>query len=70
MTESTTIVAFDQHADSVVAAVLRPGERVPAVRRYRRTCRGSGALLTNWSSGGACIATTRRGPAALRSSGF
>jgi transposase len=31
MFESTTIVAFDQHAASVVAAVLLPGERVPAL---------------------------------------
>ena len=31
MTESTPIVAFDQHAGSVVAAVLLPGERRPAL---------------------------------------
>jgi transposase len=30
MFESTTIIAFDQHAASVVAAVLRPGQRAPA----------------------------------------
>ena len=31
MPESTTIIAFDQHAASVVAAVLPPGQTVPAV---------------------------------------
>jgi transposase len=32
MAQSTTIVAFDQHADSVVAAVLPPAVRVPVVQ--------------------------------------
>jgi len=31
MVESTPIVAFDQHAASVVAAVLLPGQRTPAL---------------------------------------
>ena len=31
MTESTPIVAFDQHAASVMAAVLLPGDRMPAL---------------------------------------
>jgi transposase len=31
MTESTPIVAFDQHAGSVMAAVLMPGDRTPAL---------------------------------------
>src|SRR5262245_34088411 len=31
MLESSPIVAFDQHAASVVAAVLLPGHRVPAL---------------------------------------
>ena len=31
MTQSTTIVAFDQHAATTVAAVLLPGPRAPAV---------------------------------------
>jgi len=33
MLESTPLVAFDQHAASVVAAVLLPGHRVPALHR-------------------------------------
>jgi len=32
MTESTPIVAFDQHAASVMAAVLLPGDRTPALQ--------------------------------------
>ena len=31
MTESTTIVAFDQHANSVVAGVLGAGDQTPAL---------------------------------------
>ena len=32
MQESTTIIAFDQHADSVVAAVLPPDVRTPGTQ--------------------------------------
>jgi len=32
MLQSTTIIAFDQHAASVVAAVLLPGQRTPAIQ--------------------------------------
>src|SRR5436305_10637223 len=32
MTESTPIVAFDQHAASVMAAILMPGDRTPALQ--------------------------------------
>ena len=32
MTESTTIVAFDQHAATTVAGVLLPGHRTPAIQ--------------------------------------
>src|SRR5437762_4556454 len=31
MTQSTTIIAFDQHAATTVAAVLLPGPRTPAL---------------------------------------
>ncbi len=31
MTESTTIIGFDQHAATTVAAVLLPGHRTPAL---------------------------------------
>jgi transposase len=33
VTESTLIIAFDQHAASMVAAVLLPGQPVPAVHQ-------------------------------------
>jgi hypothetical protein len=33
MFESTPIIAFDQHAGSVTAAVLLPGQRTPAVQQ-------------------------------------
>ena len=31
MAQSTTIIAFDQHAATTVAAVLLPGQRTPAL---------------------------------------
>ena len=31
MMKSTTIIAFDQHAATTVAAVLLPGQRTPAL---------------------------------------
>ena len=31
MMQSTTIIAFDQHAATTVAAVLLPGQRTPAL---------------------------------------
>jgi hypothetical protein len=31
MAKSTTIIAFDQHAATTVAAVLLPGQRTPAL---------------------------------------
>ena len=34
MTESTLIIAFDQHAASVVAAVLLPGQRTPVLHEF------------------------------------
>ena len=57
MMKSTTIIAFDQHAATTVAAVLLPGQRTPAlhpltsdsptilrfVERVQR--QGAGALL-------------------------
>ena len=33
MAQSTTILAFDQHADSIMAAVLPPGQRVPVIQQ-------------------------------------
>ncbi len=55
--QSTTIVAFDQHAATTVAAVLLPGQRTPALHsltsdaltlarvRRARSSRRAGAVL-------------------------
>jgi transposase len=59
--ESTTIIAFDQHAATTVAAVLLPGERTPALhpltsepstilRFVERVCRG-GAVRCCYEAG-------------------
>jgi transposase len=50
MFESTTIVAFDQHAASVVAAVLPPGQRTPALH----------SLASDWATIGRFVARLGR----------
>ena len=45
MRESTTIIASDQHADSVVAAVLPPTVRVPVVQAVPADLPGLGRLV-------------------------
>jgi transposase len=60
--QSTTIIAFDQHAATTVAAVLLPGQRTPAlhsltsdsptiVRFVRRVARADGALRCCYEAG-------------------
>jgi transposase len=61
MGESTTIVAFDQHAATTVAAVLLPGHRVPALhpmtsevgelRRFIGRVRRQGAVRCCYEAG-------------------
>ena len=61
MFESTPIVAFDQHAASLVAAVLLPGQSAPAihtlapdlptVRRFLRRIRPDGPLQCGYEAG-------------------
>lgn len=61
MTESTTIVAFDQHAATTVAAVLRPGARTPTIhpmtsdltelRRFVRDLGAPGAVRSCYEAG-------------------
>jgi transposase len=61
MGESTTIVAFDQHAATTVAAVLLPGQRTPALhpmtsdlgelRRFVRRLGASGAVRCCYEAG-------------------
>ena len=71
MGESTTIVAFDQHAAKTVAAVLLPGQRTPALhpmtsalaelRQFVRRLRRQGAVRCCHEAGP--CASLRRGSA-------
>jgi transposase len=45
MTKSTTIVAFDQHAATTVAAVLLPGHRMPALHPMTSDATGLGRFV-------------------------
>ena len=49
--ESTTIIAFDQHAATTVAAVLLPGQRTPAL--HPLTSDSPTILRGSWSASGA-----------------
>src|SRR5207253_1814558 len=61
MSKSTTIVAFDQHAATTVAAVLLPGHRTPALHtltsdsltilRFLERLRRHGALQSCYEAG-------------------
>ena len=53
MNESTLIIAFDQHAASVVAAVLVPGQRTPALQELPSDLPGIGRFVER---------VVRRGP--------
>ena len=68
MTESTPIVAFDQHAASVMAAVLMPGDRTPALTRCHRICRASIDFSVAWEALAFGVAM-KRGRADLSYSG-
>ena len=52
MTESTPIVAFDQHAASVMAAVLLPGERLPALQPLAPDLPSIGRFLDRLAASG------------------
>src|SRR5918993_124978 len=61
MMQSTTIIAFDQHAATTVAAVLLPGHRTPAlhslasdsptIRRFVERVRRQGAVTCCYEAG-------------------
>ena len=60
MFESTTIVAFDQHAASIVAAVLLPGQRTPALHPLASDLPTIGRFLTRLGrEGGAMLLRSR-----------
>jgi transposase len=50
MTESTPIVAFDQHAASVMAAVLLPGDRTPALQPLAADLPAIGRFLERFAA--------------------
>jgi hypothetical protein len=52
MTESTPIVAFDQHTGSVMAAVLLPGDRVPALQPLPPDLPAIGRFLERFAASG------------------
>ena len=67
MTESTTIVAFDQHANSVVAGVLGAGDQTPALHPLSGICRRSEGLSLACSAVGPCSVVMRPAPWVLNS---
>ena len=68
MTESTPIVAFDQHAASVMAAVLMPGDRTPALQPLAPDLPTIGRFLERLATP-ASNAVMKRGRAGLIYSG-
>jgi transposase len=62
MFESTTIVAFDQHAASVVAAVLLPGQRTPALHPLASDLPTIGRFVTRLGRQGSVRCCDEAGP--------
>jgi transposase len=62
MTESTTLVAFDQHAASVVAAVLRPGQQTPALQTLSADLPTIGRFLERLQAHGPVTCCYEAGP--------
>jgi transposase len=62
MFESTTIIAFDQHAASVVAAVLLPGVRTPALQALGSDLPTIGRFVDRVAAQGAIRCCYEAGP--------
>jgi transposase len=62
MFESTTIVAFDQHAASIVAAVLRPGDAMPALQPLAPDHASIGRFVTRLARRGPVQCCYEAGP--------
>jgi transposase len=62
MFESTTIVAFDQHAASVVAAVLLPGQQTPALHPLASDLPTIGRFVTRLGRHGTVRCCYEAGP--------
>ena len=61
--QSTTIIAFDQHAATTVAAVLLPGQRTPALHSLTSDiCRRFCASSSGCAGRAPCSVATRPGP--------
>jgi transposase len=60
--ESTTIIAFDQHAASVVAAVLRPGDSTAAVQELPPDLPAIGRFVARVAQTGAVQCCYEAGP--------
>ena len=70
MAESTTIIAFDQHAQSVMAAVLGPSEAEPALHPLTSDLPTIGRFVKRLLGADPCAAVTRRDRVALHCSDF
>jgi transposase len=62
MYESIPIVAFDQHAASVMAAVLLPGQQIPAVHPLAPECATIGRFVDRVRQGGPVRCRYEAGP--------
>jgi transposase len=62
MTKSTTIVAFDQHAATTVAAVLMPGHRTPALHPLTSDVTTIGRFVDRVRQGGPVQCCYEAGP--------
>ena len=64
--QSTTIIAFDQHAATTVAAVLLPGQRTPALHPLTSDSRDDSAVRrAPPSPGRRCACCYEAGPVRL-----
>ena len=63
--QSTTIIAFDQHAATTVAAVLLPGHRSPALHSLTSDKRDDSALRRAPATPGGDRLLLRSGPLRL-----
>ena len=62
MYESIPIIAFDQHAASVTAAVLLPGQRTPALHQLTPDLRDDSAGSSRGWAARVCGVVTKPGP--------
>ena len=66
MAESTTFVAFDQHAATTVAAVLLPGQRTPALHPMTSVWASCAGSCAGWRPPAALRCCYEAGPCGVR----